>query len=247
VLLLLLPLLLLALVRPGAALQGATGAQEFDDQQTAMLCMYALAYCHTTGLLRCSKHSNELTPLCAAAAATACLSPLLSGLALRHRVPLGIALSSSFFAAAAGAATGPPAAVLNIEHSMEGYNAEVMRQRLQQMPDWRLPHPWQAVAAAAAKTTQRRSNSSSSSSNKQQHLEVNMHAWECCSAGDGDGDDARDVSKVLVRDMAGEPDFVAALVARRWRQQPSIDDLQQIDPEVRRRGKWRHGCSTDCS
>jgi hypothetical protein len=149
-------------------------------------------------------------------------------------VPLGIALSNSFFAAAAGAATGPPAAILNIEHSMEGYNAEVMRQRLQQMPDWRLPHPWQAAAAAAAKTTQRRSNSSSNCSNKQQQLEVAMQAWECCRSGDGDDDDVRDCSKVLVRDMAGEPDFVAALVARRWRH-PSMDDLQQIDPEVRRR------------
>jgi hypothetical protein len=117
-------------------------------------------------------------------------------------------------------------------HSDLGAFSLQQQQRLQQLPHWQLPHPWQvtATAAAAAAASKHRS-STSTQQQQQQQLEVALLEWECCSQQPSRGGES-----VLAFDGYGDPGFAAAFVERRWRQQADMAALQQIDPEVGGRG-----------
>jgi hypothetical protein len=161
-----------------------------------------------------------------------CSLPTLPGLALRHRVPLGLSLSSAFFKAAAAAAACPPAwlySSLPSDSTMHPDERDelqlMMRQQLALKPAWMLPHPWQAAGAAAAALTASK-HRQAANQQQQQWLEAALLEWECCCEGRSRG------RSVLANDATARPDFAASFVEQRWRQQAQLADLQQIDPEV---------------
>jgi hypothetical protein len=169
-------------------------------------------------------------------ASVATAPPPLPGLALRHRVPLGVSLSSAFYKTVAAAAASPPAwlhcsGLLADSTAITTRSQALLHQQLAAKPAWQLPHPWQTAGAAAAALTASKRRQAAKQQHRgqqqQQQLEAGLLEWESCCQGRSRGGMC-----VLAYDALDRPAFGASFVERRWRRQLQLSDLQQIDPEV---------------